>query len=73
MRVIINGKRLIITIESKNFHFDLSKNVDNNLKHEIDFVIKHKELLAEHSIKNEIRQLLSKYKHENDIQECGKQ
>ena len=43
MSVIINDKRLVITIESKNFHSDLSKHVDNNLK------------------------------HENDIQECGKQ
>ena len=73
MRVIINDKWLVITIESKNFHFDLSKHVGNNLKHEIDSIIKHDELLAEHSIKNEIRQLLSKYEHENDIQECGKQ
>ena len=29
--------------------------------------------IAEHKIKNEIEQLLSKYKHENNIHEHGKQ
>ena len=31
------------------------------------------EFLAEHAIKNEIRQLLSKYKHGNNIHEHRKQ
>ena len=43
-----------------------------NLKHESDSVIKHDELLAKHTIKKQIRQLLSKYKHGNNIHEHGK-
>ena len=33
-----------------------------NLNDEIDSIIKHNERFAEHTIKKEIRQLLSKYK-----------
>ena len=40
MGVIIKDKLKIIT-EPKAIHFDLPKNVDNNSKHEIDFIIKH--------------------------------
>ena len=32
-------------------------------------ITKHNELLADNALKNEIRQLLSKYKHGNDIHE----
>ena len=39
------------------------------LKHETYSVIKHSELLAENTIKSEVRQLSSKYKHGNDIPE----
>ena len=46
--------------------------MDNNLKYEIDSIIKHNEFLAEHTIKNEISRLLFKYKHENDTQKHGK-
>ena len=49
------------------FHFDWPKNVDENLKHEIKFIIKSNESLAENKIKNETEQLLSKYKHGNNI------
>ena len=55
------------------FDFDWSKNVDENLKHGIEVIIKSNESLAENKIKNEIKQLLLKYKHENDIQEHRKQ
>ena len=53
---------LVITTEPKTIHFDLSHNV-GSLKDEIDFNIKHNELLAVPTIKNEIRQFLSKHKH----------
>ena len=43
------------------------------MKHETDFIIKHNKFLAEHTIKNEISQLLCKDKHGNDIYEHGKQ
>ena len=47
--------------------------VDKNLKHKIEFIIKRSEPLADKKIKIEIEQLLSKYKHVNDIHEHGKQ
>ena len=55
------------------FKFDWSKDVDENLKHEIEFIIKSNESLAENKIKNEIEKLLLKYKHGNNIHEHGKQ
>ena len=61
--------KLVITTEPNIFCFGLPKVADNNLKHEIFSVIKHNELLAEHTIKNKTRQLLSKYKHGNNIHE----
>ena len=59
--------------EPKFIYIDLPKDVDNNLKHEIDFVREHNECLAEHIIKNKISPLLLKYKHESDIYEHKKQ
>ena len=73
MRVQIEDNKLVITTEQKIIHFDLYKNVDNNMKHEIDSIINHNENLTEHTIKNEIKQFLSKYKHANGIFEHGKQ
>ena len=69
----MGDNRLVITTESKTFLLDLLKDVDINLKHEIYSIIKDNKLLAKHTIKNEIRQFLVKYKHENDIHKNGKQ
>ena len=55
------------------FNFDLPKDVDENLKHEIEFIIKSNESLAEIIIKNDIEQLLLKYKHGINIHEYRKQ
>ena len=55
------------------FNFDLTKYVDENLKREIEFIIKSNESLAEIIIKNEIEQLLLKYKHGNNIHKHRKQ
>ena len=55
------------------FKFDLPKNVDDNLKYKIEFIIKSNGSLAESIIKSEIEQLLLKYKHGNNIHEHGKQ
>ena len=55
------------------FNFDLPKDVDKNLKREIEFIIKSNESLAEIMIKNEIEKLLLKYKHGNNIHEHRKQ
>ena len=49
---------MIVIKERKNFHFDfdLPKDVDKNLKHETEFVIKRNEFLVEDAIKNKISQ-----------------
>ena len=62
---------MVVIREPKTFYFDfdLPKNVDENLKHEIEFIIKNNESFAE--IKINIEQLLVKSKHGNDIN--GKQ
>ena len=54
--------------EQKTIHFDLSNEI-NNLKREIDFIIKHNEILPKNTIKTEIAQFLTKYEHQNDIHE----
>ena len=53
MAVIINDKKLVIT-ETKTIHFDLFKDVSNNLTHEIDFILTRNEFLAEHTIKTSL-------------------
>ena len=63
----IGENKFVITTEPKTFYFDLPKVVGIILKYENYFIIKHNEPLAEHTIKKEIRQLLSKYNYENDI------
>ena len=56
-----------------DFDFDWPKVVDENLKHEIEFIIKSKESLAENKTKNKTERLLYKYKHRNNIHKHGKQ
>ena len=70
MEVHIGGNQIIATTGGRTFHFVLPKDV--GLKHETYSIMNHNEVLAEHTIKNEIRQLLLKYKHGNDIHEHGK-
>ena len=55
------------------FNFSLPKYVDENLKHEIEFLINRNESLAENKVKNETEQLLLKYKHGNNIHGHRKQ
>ena len=47
---------MIVTRDPKTFpfNFDWPKGVDENLEHEIEFIIKSNESLAENKIKNEI-------------------
>ena len=68
-------ENMIVIRGPKTFYFDFDwpKVVDENLKHKIEFTIKSNEPLAENKVKNEIEQLLSKYKHGNNIHEHGKQ
>ena len=51
MGVHIRDKKLVITTRQKTFHFDLPKDIDNNLKYKIETIIKHYEFLAEYKIK----------------------
>ena len=66
---------MVVIRDPKTFYFDFDwpKNVDENLKHEIKFIIKNNEALADNKIKNETEQLLLKYKDKNDIHEYKKQ
>ena len=73
MGVAIGDNKLVVITESKTICFDLSKYVGKNLKDEIDFTIKHNEILAEHKIKNKISPLLFRYKHGNNALEHRKQ
>ena len=68
MEVHIGENKPIIAIGPRTFHVDLPKTLTK-----IDFIIKHNELSAAHTIKNKISPLLSKYKHGNNIHEHGKQ
>ena len=66
---------MIAMRDSKNvcFNFDCSRHVDENLEHEIKFIIKSKESLAENKIKKENEQLLLSCKYGNNIYEHEKQ
>ena len=68
---VIMEKIVITDPKTFCFNFDLPKDVDENLKCEIEFIIKNNESLAEIIIKSKIEQLLLKYKHGNNINELG--
>ena len=71
---IYNGaNKIVITLVSKTFSFDLLNDADKNLEHEINFIMKHNKFLSEHTIKNKISRLLFKFKHGNDINEHEKE
>ena len=70
--VYTGENKLIITIESKTFYFDLPKDINKNLSHEIDFIIKQNEFLAENTTKQKISRLLLPYNDGNDIHEHSK-
>ena len=54
-------KNMIVIRDPKNiyFNFDWPKGIDENLKHESQFIIKRNESLAENKIKNEIENFFS--------------
>ena len=68
-------KNMVVIRDPKTFYFDFgwSKDVDENLKHEIEFIIKNNESLAENKINHKIEELLSKYEHQKNIHEHRKQ
>ena len=62
-------ENMIVIRDPKTFYFDsdLPKDVDKYLKHQMEFITKSNESLAENKMKNETGRLLSKYKHGNNI------
>ena len=64
--IIMMEENMILIKEHKTsyFDFDWPKDVDENLKHKIEFIIKNNESLVENKTKNEIEQLLFKYKQD---------
>ena len=64
-------ENVVVIREPKTFSFNLNwpENVDENLKHEMEFIMKNNESSADIKIKSEIEQFLSKYKLVNDIHE----
>ena len=68
-------ENMIVIRDTKTFcfNFDLPRDVNKNLKREIESIIKSNESLAEIIIKIEIEQLLLKYKHGNNTHEYRKQ
>ena len=57
---IIMEENVIVIRDAKTFYFDFdcAKDVDENLKHEIELIIKSNESLVESNITNELVQLL---------------
>ena len=73
---IILQENMIVIRDPKTFFFNFAwpKDVDQNLKHAIKFIINEcNKSLAENKIKNEIKRLLLKYNAGNNIHEHGKQ
>ena len=62
----------VIITEPETIYFDSPRKVGNSLKHEIGIIIKPNGFLVDHTIKNEVTRLLSKYKRGNDIHEYQK-
>ena len=62
-------ENVIVIKECKtfNFYFDWPIGADENMKHEIEFIIKDNENSVENKIKNYIEQVLLKNMHGNDI------
>ena len=73
MGVYIADNKLVISTETKTFVLIYLKILTIAFSHEIYSILKYNKLLTEHPIKNEFRQLLSKYKHGSVIHEHGKQ
>ena len=64
---------VITDFKTSYFDFDWFKDVNENLKHKIEFILKSKKYLAKNKIKTKVEQLLYRYKRGNNIHEHGKQ
>ena len=67
-------QNMVVIRDPKTFslNFDWPRYVDENFKHEIEFIIRSNKSLADNKIKNEIEQLLLKFKHGNNLPEHSK-
>ena len=67
-------ENMIVIRDPKNFSFNIDwpKDVHEDLKHEIEFIIKSNESLTENEIEIETEQFLLKYNHGNNIHEYRK-
>ena len=67
--IVIMKENVIVIKEYKTFYFDFDWSIgaDENMKHEIEFIIKDNENSVENKIKNYIEQVLLKNMHGNDI------
>ena len=77
IKLIIKNNKVVtitgpITINSVTISFVLLKDFDCSIETEIDYIVNSNKVLPKHVIENEIAQLLSKYKHGNDIHEHRK-
>ena len=60
--MIIKDNKLVMITEPKTICFDMPRDVDSNLKNEINFIVRQNDkFLVENPIKNEISQLLFCY------------
>ena len=65
MTIYINNYENLVIIKSpKTICVDLPIKINQNLKHEIEFIVSCNESLAKYTIKDNIIQLLIKYGHE---------
>ena len=73
--IIMIEENMILTRDPETFcfNFDLAKDIDENLKREIEFLTRINESLAEIITKKVTEQLLSKYRYGYNIHEQGKQ
>ena len=73
--IIIMEENIIVIRDPKTFCFNLDwpKDVDENVKQKTEFIIKSIYSLAVNKMKNEIEQLLLKYKRGNNIHKHRKQ
>ena len=60
--IIKNNKLVIITERKIIYSIWLTEDVDNNVKHEIDYIIKHNEVLAEFTRKSRLVDYCWKYR-----------
>ena len=73
---MIENMIMIRDLKTFCFNFGQPKDVDENLNHEIEFIIKSNGPLAENEKKkkkNNIEQLLPKHRHGNNIHEHREQ